>query len=308
MNSRARVGALVVCTTLVASGGSAFLAGCGGDDTIVDAGSDAEAGLKDSGPDTSDVNTIDVGADVLPDTAPVDAGACDASEISQFAANMITTLCGRYSTCCFADAATFDEKACEKLANGAGGWEGASRALTPSTLARCNLQFDPTAATSCLAGLKTFSCPAIAANEYSNTTQNCYGAVTGRLALNQTGCVDDVECVKGTFCAPAKDGGSSCLAIPAQGATCDKIDGVVVNSNDVCANRGYVDRKLYCQRFVADGGVPSNQCLTPLANGSPCVANFDCASGLCDDNSKCGGFATITDPQNVCPLFKKDGG
>lgn len=299
MKNRGRVGALVACVALMACGGSAFLAGCGGDDTVV-----LDGGKESGGPDVQTDTTPP------PDTSVPDASdasdafveaSYDGAVITQFAKDMLTTMCARYSTCCFTDAATFDEAACEALVSD--GWEGANHELRPDIIGTGHLAIDGVAATSCLAGLKTFSCPSITATEYNNITQNCFGAIYGTIPIGQGGCTEAAECVKGAYCAPSTDGGlGTCAAIPAQGAPCTTINNVVVNGNYVCAYRGHVNETLYCDR------AGTAKCQTPLSNGTACNFNFDCSSGLCGDTNKCGDPLTITDPQFICPLFKKDGG
>ncbi len=300
MKNRARVATLVGCVSLFVTGGAAFLQGCGGDDTVVNH-PDAEAGSDNFvppadviGADVSDVNVID-------SPLPTDAG-CDASVVQQFANDMIANMCNRYSACCFPDAATFDQAQCEAFWHGGpGGFNQVNRDLLPTTFNSCTLVLDPTAATSCLAGLKTFSCPSMAATEFANITNNCYAAVQGTTQVGQP-CTDSVECQRGNFCSPNVDGGSSCQPLETDGGDCTTINGVVVNSNVACAYRNNYNETMRCNR------AGSKKCEAPLADGTKCIFNWDCKSQVCGDNKTCGSVTTTSDPNFICPLFKKDGG
>lgn len=310
MKNRARVGALVACTSLLVTGGVAFLQGCGGDDTVVDAGNrDAEAGLDTNVLDgTTAVDAADA-ADAA-DVGFVTEASCDAAPIQQFADEMVKSMCGRYSTCCFPDAATFDQPKCEAVLKGAGGWNEANSELVPTALNSCSLVLDQNAATACLAGLQTFSCPSLSATEQTTTTNNCYGAVYGTIPIGQPGCTYSVQCAPGAFCAQNPDGGKgSCQALAQNGADCVQANGITVNANFMCAYRGHVNEQRYCDRSrVSDAGVATGKCQPLLPDGVPCINAWDCKSGACGDNSLCGSVTTTTDPQFICPFFKKDGG
>ncbi len=94
-----------------------------------------------------------------------DAGDGDVvviNPIDKFRSDLATAICTRYQNCCQGlEAGAFDYNKCYGTASN-NYWEGSNTEISrPGVVARGNLQLNNTAATSCLAGLATLSCPSI---------------------------------------------------------------------------------------------------------------------------------------------------
>jgi hypothetical protein len=280
---------------------AATMSGCGGDDTAV----------PDASPDVkSDTTLPDTGPDALPDTGPDATDSGDgAAPVGPFLIQQLKLTCQRYGQCCFgADAAAFDQGACEK-AFADFGWEGNIRepAIVLANLPDAgpdgaapplNIALDPVNAQKCLAAVSTFDCPTIKAVDDVNIFTVCFSAVKGLATVGQK-CGYSVECTSGNYCKPG-DGGSTCQPLEAIGAQCDQAP-----DNNACQYRGYLGTPARCDLVAADGGTGSNKCASKFPNGTACTYNWDCASGVCNAATFTCDTSTLTTTPDLCALFKK---
>jgi len=229
----------------------AAFAGCTGDDVDFvpnDAAIDAsvDATIRDSASEDSAFHF-----DALPDQ---EAGP------SPWRLQVANALCTRLQNCCNAsDAGPFDFAACKAQAY-EDGWHG-SNAHLGEVEQNGNVTLDQTSAQACLAGIATLSCPIIASKEFKTVTDNCYAAVTGKLAV-ASACARTIECKTGEYCSDA--------------GTCTLLaDGGPCATSEQCAYRAWQNPPQFCDQNVCrslrtdDAGCSSdNECVSAICNGT----------------------------------------
>jgi hypothetical protein len=298
----AALGGLVVScgvTSLVA-------VGCSGDDTNPggDSGHDGTTDTAgdvlpppDTGPDVIDggPDVTDADAALLPDVQPPSA-------VGDFPDQVLTALCATIGRCCllYPDAGTFDPSHCFAAQTNAGGFKNISyhRAALQGD-AGLLVTYDTAKAKKCLLDIATFTCPppAQTALEYQTARDDCYAALKGTIALNGSGCTDDIHCAAG-HCI-----GGTCVPLVADGGACQ--------TSDDCAYRGTSVPSLFCN---SDGTIDGGVCVPRLDLGAACgiYNDFDygaCVSGLCDTQTgNCGGSDHFIDPLTCSILSVKDAG
>jgi hypothetical protein len=259
--------------------------------TIGCSGDDNNDGGTDSGPDVTadsgkDVQNDVVGQDVVNDVVTdVDAG----DPIAKFRQNTTNAFCSHFQTCCNAlDAGTFDIAHCLSAGQNTA-WNGSNLELSaPGVLERGHVTLNEPAATSCLAGIGTLSCPNITSTEINSTSDNCYAATTGTLATGQD-CVSSIECVPSDYCKFAGvDGGTTdagvplgvCAALAGDGGACGAVPYGDPNflSNE-CGYKGWHSPAQFCDYDNYPTG-PYN-CAPLRADGQACFFDNECASSLC---------------------------
>jgi hypothetical protein len=278
--------------------------GCSGDDNGGDAGDSGNDGTveagKDAQPDNfvNDVNTVDV----------VDAGDADAQNpIDKFRSDLATAVCTRYQGCCNTlDAGAFDFNKCYGIAIN-NFWEGSNTEISrPGVIDRGNLTLNQSAATSCLAGLATLSCPTISGSEFKTTSDNCFAAVTGTLA-NGANCIQSAECKSGEYCkfagvdAGTTDGGQAlgiCANLVGDGGACGADPYGTNFQSDECAYEGWQAPPSFCNYDNS----PNNFCSPLRANAATCFSDNECASGMCGEPLQdCSNGCTCITSRDISP-------
>jgi hypothetical protein len=296
----------LVVGVFVGSGAAASLTmvGCSGDDTVVP-GPDASGDVTlDGNPDVvSTDGAPDVKSDVI---IPITDGGM---AVKDYAALEATALCKRLATCCFgADASAFDSTKCINVV-GKNGWEGSLSEYLDPTVDQKNLVVEEPSATACINGVSAFACPSITDTELTSLAKTCHQAMHGILKQG-AGCNGSIECGPGLFCRPgAFDGGTAdagdaaapkgaCVPLLAANAPCS----VGESQNDGCMYRGYLGAPPLSCLVVTDGGSPV--CAQKSALGTDCNYNWECATGLCDENYLCAHNYTLV-TQGLCTALTK---
>jgi hypothetical protein len=236
---------------------------------------------------------VDSGVDTgLPDVKPpVDP--------SVFPGQVVDALCQRFRECCNLPAGSWDQVRCVNTNANGGGFKnlGLHQAGLTGDAGKL-VTYNTAAATTCLQDILSFTCPppAQTSAEYQKARNDCYAALQGTIALNGTGCSDDIHCAAG-HCV-----GGTCVALVADGGACTKTDD--------CAYRGTSTPSLFCDNTdPAEGGT----CVPRLDIDAGCINYVDydyaaCIGGLCDLNSgNCAASAPYVDP-GTCTFFFKDAG
>ena len=257
--------------------------GCSGDDN--------NDGGTDSGPDVTTEGGKDVQNDVIGnDVTDGGGGDVDAGDpVAKFRDNTTNAFCAHFQTCCNGlDAGTFDMAHCLSAGPNSA-WNGSNYELAkPGVLQRGNVTLNETAATSCLAGIATLSCPTITSSETLTATDNCYAATTGKLTVGSN-CVASVECQPTAYCkfagvdAGTTDGGIAlgvCTALAGDGGACGAAPYGDPNflSNE-CAYKGWHSPAQFCDYDSYPTGPYT--CAPLRANGATCYFDNECASGIC---------------------------
>lgn len=275
------VGAVAGFSTLAAT----LTIGCSGDDN--------NDGGTDSGPDVTTDSGKDVQNDVVNDVVGdvVNDGDAEAGidPVAKFRSDVANAFCSRFQNCCNSlDAGTFDMNHCMSAGINSA-WNGSNIELAaPGVLARGNVTLNNTAATSCLAGIATLSCPNITSSETLTASDNCYAATTGKLTAGAN-CVASVECQSNEYCkfagvdAGTTDGGIAlgvCTALAGDGGTCGQAPYGDPNflSNE-CAYKGWHSPAQFCDYDSYPTGPYT--CAPLRANGASCYFDNECTSGIC---------------------------
>lgn len=293
----------------VTGGVSAVVVGCGGDDTIIGTG----------GPDSGG----DVAADVAVDTGVLDAGSdafyFDAGppKLEEFYLQINKTGCALLQNCCTNGSegydGGFDLSTCAATFNPASGGFLYTSPVQDPIDGGGNVTFHEDEASQCLSLILGLSC-----TEQWTTAQMtairtaCNSAVVGNIPAGSTGCRDTIECTSPAHCEIGTDGGGTCVAPYATGASCIVSGDTDLTSLARCG-RPFTGLPGYCE--VGDGlTLPeAGTCATPGANGTPCYSPFECQGWLCDVNGtgQCADSAQILTPGNdgLCSAFAPvDGG
>lgn len=267
---------------------------------------------------TVDAGSFDADIDANRADGAVDGGAQDATidvkvdapvTANELPSAMAKTICQRIASCCLqTDAGVISQAVCE--AQWQNGWELSTRGLRRANAA--NVTYDQAQATTCLSLLSQFSCGTISPAQYKAITAACFGAATGKLAAEASGCKDSVECVSTAFCDMSnvnQDGGAgTCKALSALGAGCA--------TNESCSYRG---TGAFCDPIDPNTGaiLPNATCVDTIADGNQCrfsSENFnkECTSGLCGDGN-CGTGGVLVFPSEgnapgLCESYRGDGG
>jgi hypothetical protein len=307
VKSFARVGAVLGGVLGLSAALAGFVVGCSSDngttppeDAGVDATTDTGTGT-DSGADTGvDTGTVDSGKG---DTSVTDTGpAPDANppaDPSQFPGQVVNALCTRFRECCGLAAGAWDQVRCVSANGNGGGFKNLSNHETALQGDAGKLvTYDTVAAQTCLQDILAFTCPppAQTSAEYQKARDDCYAALKGTIALNGTGCSDDIHCAAGRCVS------GTCSALVGDGGACTKTDD--------CAYRGTSTPSLFCNnQDPAEAGA----CVPRGAVGDGCLQYVDydyaaCTGGLCDLNSgNCAASAPYVDP-GTCTFYAKDAG
>lgn len=289
---------------------AATLGGCGDDTEVIPPDASTVDATADHRADTAaDSNVTPDASDAAAPTDAADAADAapkpDAGTLAQFALAQATAVCGRLSSCCAQDAAAFDLQSCVSTVLVGGGIELNTSYLTASDggaglgITRGKVKLDPSLGSACLQSLANFNCAALGSKEWSAMLQNCFGALSGTVAIGATGCRDAVECVPGAYCAANADGGEgTCTALAEAGAPCGP------TGNDMCAYRGYLGAQR-CDLFKYNDAGGTKTCVPQQPNGSTCNFQWECANGTCAyATQKCDSLQIIADP-GTCAAFKK---
>jgi hypothetical protein len=258
--------------------------GCGGNDTGVatDGGSESAA----------DVTTgEDAGGDADADVLLIPPGLLD------WPGKVAGAYCRGLGKCC-PGASTFNEALCASQ-NEVNGWEYS----LPDRLAvydAGHLNYDDDAANACLAALQNLPCGTETPAQYAAITNACFGVLSGRLPIGESGCTSSWECVNAAFCDRTIDGGV-CSALVGQGQSC--------RSDEMCNYVGSAKPPLFCNVIDApDAG--GGTCKPLLANGAACqdtngyYYDQSCASQLCGNDGQCGTNVTIPS-QTFCNAYAR---
>jgi hypothetical protein len=157
------------------------------------------------------------------------------------------------------------------------------------------LVFDVVQAEECLTLLRNRSC----SSQTGATKQNIYGtcmtAVQGGIGVNSAGCITSLECVGGSYCKLADDGGPGvCKPLVGAGNPCDDPN----YNSDRCTYLG-TQNNLHCSAFGATG-----TCVAGLSVASACSIDAECASGICStQNTTCVSSQPVGAP--YCTLYAK---
>jgi hypothetical protein len=303
-----RIGVLFGC--LVAGGAglvSCLAAGCGGDDTIVNApdGGDATAGgdaRADTNPspdapsqDAAVDTSVAVDANMFDANGFVDTGAmADAPPLQGFPSAVDQAYCTRLQQCCLVPNGSWDPN-CGPELDGVGGiigiWDH------NAALDGGHVTYDAAAAGTCLNYLLSLNCGVVPSAAVRIIRDLCFGAMQGTLGPDG-GCVDALECQAGLYCRLAADGGAgNCTALQGQGQPCTDI----TLSTD-CTYLGNGTPALYCAPNP-DGGGATCQPALPLDAGCSVAAacqSWSCNYPICDDSFV---FSDPGVPNGTCASF-----
>ena len=305
--------------------------GGGGADSAADSGSDgggvmdattdsAEDVQADVVQETASDSTADTGSE-LDAGSDADAGVADSGILPSaqtFPSLLATAFCNTIAACCgtSADAASFNWQTCYNDVF-ASGFKGINTTGT-NLVDGGHIEFNLAQAQACLNTIASADCTSnqISSTEESLLFQNCYGAYSGTLVAGSP-CAGTLECAPGNFCLPA-DGGvgdagaiGQCQPLAGVGGACG-VFGAQGLGQTVCSYRGSTSNGLFCQNIAGDAGTtqlsPSQwTCQPQWANGSDCYANQDCTSSLCVEVGttnafQCGSAGDWAYP-NTCALF-----
>jgi hypothetical protein len=149
----------------------------------------------------------------------------------------------------------------------------------PSSVGSNAVTYDASAARACIDGINALACGDVQWNDTmfidTSMVPACATVIAPRLA-NGSQCAADYECTSNA-CFGALDPNGTCMPLPSEGQRC----------YDTCASG------LYCSGASSVDG-QYGTCATLLANGSACVADFDCASGYCGSGSACATRTSCT--------------
>jgi hypothetical protein len=202
--------------------------------------------------------------------------------------------CERLRECCGAGLNNWDPNCAAQLDNLGGVFgQGAFNAAFDSGL----VQFDASAAHSCLLLVRSLTCGTIPAAGLATVIQDCFGAMQGTLAIDAGPCINSLECSAG-FCKLAQDGGPGfCHALAALGQPCTDPAG----STD-CTYLGNGVPPLFCG--PNDAGM--NVCQNALPLSAPCNSGVQCASGSCYSTG-CSSNQILSNA-GICSQFITDAG
>lgn len=282
----------VVAGTGMAAG---TVVGCSGDDSVAPGG---EAGADVTQDVTQDVQphpdgmadgAADVQPDAMPDSTP-DVGV-DAPPLAAFPRAIAVAFCARLAECCL-NPTTFDQPKCLAALDNPTNEGFVNTATYEPFLDGGNVNYNPTLAAKCIMETRQVACGLVASAEAKAIQADCFGAMTGKLAVGATGCRGSIECVTASHCS-LPDGGDA-------GGTCTALSGI----GGACTNTSTSDECTYL-----GNGAPPNYC-----NGSTCAAakdldascgsNAECKSGICF--VRCVDHQVFSDPgvpNGICDYF-----
>ncbi|GEM_PF-4663805 len=212
--------------------------------------------------------------------------ACTTTDPGSFAGSYADALCARAVQCCPADdlAAFYQGSEASCRQNMSSRLSGG-----PGLVQYGIMRFDASAAEQCLKRIQSAACGALFAAP-ADPTDPCVSVFVGATA-NGGVCDGDFFCESG-YCS-----GQICGVPPCQATTCpagqyclgeDSACMPVVSSGSVCTD------DVMCG---ATGACLNNVCGASLADGSSCVRDEDCSSGVCFR-------PTATQPTGTCrPRF-----
>jgi hypothetical protein len=218
--------------------------------------------------------------------APDTMNAVDAS---RYAARLQALFCRHLADCCLVPT-QFDYAGCQ-----AGNTSAAVTAATP-LLGNGNVGVSRAGIDACVHANVDTACAFLDADALHTMDHACGGSIVGRIAMGASGCTDDVECVPGSYCAPADGAGTrTCVAWKHAGQTCD--------APTACTPLG--PPYEYCADTAS--------CARTKAIGEACQTYSECSSGICDGlTSVCLASTPLADPGvpgGFCDAFTlKDAG
>jgi hypothetical protein len=308
MKNLGRTAAILFGVVGLSGVAAALAVGCGGDDTVVGYGPDTGADSP-----TADVvqNDTSPPGDSGPDTSfHFDAGNPD---IGKFALQINQTACAWAQSCCGGPTQFSAAQCVTNLNDPANVGFLFTRGLLDTLDGGGNVSFDQSKASQCLSLIQNLSCStsstAVTSAEVIAIRDACYGAITGNIPVNGTGCTSSIECAPPSHCEP--QGGGTCVAPYANNDNCILGGDQIIDSEYRCG-RAYTGEPGYCGVGNFFTIQEAGTCAPPEAIDASCATQFECASDLCDTTSfpgKCTTSAALitTDLCTAYPPFP-DGG
>jgi hypothetical protein len=289
------------------SGVAAVLAvGCGGDDTVVGYGNDSGSETSTTPDGSSDTSVPDSG----PDTSFVfDAGHPD---LSKFATQINATACARIQSCC-GGPTQFSLDDCIAGANDPANVGFLfTRGVLDTLDGGGNVTFDQAKASQCFSLIEAISCStastAFTSAEAIAIRDACYGAITGNIPINSTGCTSSIECQPPGHCESF--GGGTCVAPYATDAGCVLAGDGIYESISRCG-RAYTGQPGYCEVGNFFTVQEAGTCAGPLDLDASCATQFECASNICDTTVNFPGNCASSESlinSDICTAYPPDAG
>jgi hypothetical protein len=284
MKNSGRIFTAVLIVSGSVTSSSLMVVGCNGDNTMPDGGS--EGGPDTTTPDSSPDVAHPDGGDASADSSDGEAG----NPIPAFMTQESNAFCMRFQTCCNGLDAGGAFNLAQCVSTSVDGWYASNGEVSPEVVARGNVTLNETAATGCLAGLATLTCPDLGSSELLTVTGNCYGAIVGTLA-NGGDCIQSVECKPGEYCKFAGvDGGTTdagspigqCATLIAQGQPCGQSlpYGDPNEYSTECEYKNWQPPSNFCD-YDTYPDAAGYTCQPLRTNGAVCYYSQECASGIC---------------------------
>ena len=251
----------------------------------------------DTGLDGGSDGGSDGGADGGHDAHITDAGAPDVKALLYaYPGQVDKAFCQKYASCC-GNPANFSVATCIKIYGLVG---GAVANLYEAVIDSGHLDFDPSAASNCLARIQALNCAKTTTAQETALVAACAAPVKGTVAVGAAGCKSAWDCKQPAYCDKSVDGGKCAATLGALQACKD------TEFSQDCTSLGNAPGS-FCGPF----GSASPTCLTAEGDGGTCSENLQCLSTFCGNGgTTCVSSESFAVPGDggTCGFFPPDAG